>query len=327
MSIDQPVSGIDLSDGVARVISLEVSSMGVLVSAIGMTEPTPFKDLGEVIQPEDLRISTELLCALKRMWSDIGISSCMVAVAVPSQATLLRRLVVPKVESSHVREVVTYEIARTVAADDVAIDFQVYRELSHERVEVDVVVVKSAHVQSLLDKVSSVGLLPVAVDVAAYALQTAYHFAYREEFRRCVLIIYLGRRCATCLISRSGELCWVGSFPLSAEVEGEIERIIVKVAEEVQSAQSFGGAPLSIDKVLIGGFVPDGARVTESVRAVLGGECHEFDPLRQVPNLEEFRRSQPTKLSVFALSFGLALRHQLTNYRGSNEQFGRQYAL
>lgn len=162
--------GLEIGTSAIKVVVLEPG--GARVQQAAMT-PTPAGVVVNGVVAEPQAVAQEIRMLLEQN----NISGRQVVTALPNQATIIRNIMIPKMEIKELREssVVRYEAERYIPypMEDVTMDFDVLDNPAmlppDSQMEVVIAAVTNEVVNRYMETLSLAGLQPVAIDVKSFA--------------------------------------------------------------------------------------------------------------------------------------------------------------
>ncbi len=164
------IEAVGLEIGASSLKLVECTGSPPVLKAYAQ-RPTPPGVLvgGQVVEP------AALAQEIRELFLQAGVRKKYVVTAVPSQATVVRILQVPKMPLREMEEAVRWEAERYIPfpIDEVLLDFaplEPMEELREEaQVQVAVAAARQEAVASLVETLKSAGLIPLVIDVKPFA--------------------------------------------------------------------------------------------------------------------------------------------------------------
>ncbi len=218
-SIDPRPFGLDLSDLSLKAVFLERDGSIDTLSSFGSV-PLPIGAVldGEIVKEEAV---IEAIRLLLEKSGPKKIPTKQVVCSLPEVKAFLRIINLPVMEASEAREAVKWEIEANIplTLDQVYYDSQVLpRNLSGEKnkMSVLVVVVTKTVVDQFVGTLEAAGLEVVGLETESIA--QARSLLAEEESDQTTLIIDIGDRSTSFLVSIGNTPCFTSSIPLSSQM-------------------------------------------------------------------------------------------------------------
>lgn len=170
----EPILGIDLSPSAVKLIELSRSGPRYRVEAFAI-EP-----LGEGMMEDRNPVDPEMVGeVIKRAWRNSGTRVRRAAVAVPTSGVITRTVPMPaSFSESDIETNISFEASQYIPypIEEVYLDFEVKgaSQASSDMQDVMLVVTRKENVDTREAALKEAGLIPVVVDVEAYALENTF---------------------------------------------------------------------------------------------------------------------------------------------------------
>jgi type IV pilus assembly protein PilM len=133
--------------------------------------------------------------AIERLFSTQRVKSMNVATCVPGNATIVKRIRLPRMSPEELAESIYWEAEQYIPFDirEVAIDYEIVDgPRSEADMEVVLVATKKDTIADYTSVIVRAGRTPCIVDVDAFALQNCYEINYGLEPERVVALLNVG---------------------------------------------------------------------------------------------------------------------------------------
>ncbi|MFZ2187177.1 MAG: type IV pilus assembly protein PilM [Candidatus Moraniibacteriota bacterium] len=241
--------GLDLSDLSIKAVWLDREGSKDSISSFGSV-PLP---VGSVVDGEiiDSRAVENALESLLRISGPKKLRTRKVICSLPETKAFLRIISIPKMEENEAREAIKWEIEANIplTLDQVYYDWQILDlNLTKEKGKMSVLVVAVARsvVNQFQAVLGAAGLEVVGLETESIAQARSLLPEKNEE--RTTLIVDIGDRRSSFLISIGSTPCFTSSVPLSSQmVTDAISKslhISFEEAEEIKIKQGLGSLAL-----------------------------------------------------------------------------------
>ncbi|MER3557662.1 MAG: pilus assembly protein PilM [Thermus sp.] len=269
------IEAVGLEIGASSLKLVECTGSPPILKAYAQ-RPTPPGVLvgGQVVEP------AALAQEIRELFLQAGVRKRYVVTAVPSQATVVRILQVPKMPLKEMEEAVRWEAERYIPfpIDEVLLDFAPLEPMEELRegaqVQVAVAAALQEAVASLVETLKSAGLIPLVIDVKPFAglyplegvLEGQTSFAVEIGGSATTMVLAQGTRpLAVRVLDLSGQ-----SF---TEAIARAFNLDLLAAEEVKRAYGMATIPTEDEELLLDfdlereRYSP--ARIYDAIRPVL----------------------------------------------------------
>ena len=200
--------GLDISTGSIKVAEISIGKQEPVLNNIAIIMlPEGVVREGEIDDPATVS------SYLKELWKQNKIGRKKVIVGVSNQKVIVRPMDLPYMPEDELESAVKYQVQEfiPIPIDDAIVDYEVVDEyMTGEEERMQTVLLAAAHremIQSFMDAVSGAGLIPVAVELKAFALARSlvkkeYQFLEEEgESPGSVCLINIGAGiCNICVV-------------------------------------------------------------------------------------------------------------------------------
>jgi type IV pilus assembly protein PilM len=191
--------------------------------------------------------SGAIVDAIQEAMNSARIKSRQVAVAVSGHSVIVKKISLPAMTREELEESIRWEAEQYIPFDvnEVNLDFQIL-ESGDDQGQMDVLLVaaKKDLIDDYVQVISEAGLVPVAIDVAAFAVENAFEANYEVGKQETVALVNLGAQVVNISIVSGGVPCFTRDITTAGN----------QYTEEIQKALS-----ISFD---------------EAERIKLGGDSH-----------------------------------------------------
>ena len=276
-----PVVGLDIGSRWIKAVEVRPSRDGATITGIGY-EPTP---QGAVVEDAILD-SAAIASAIKRLFSNSGISIKKVVSSVSGQSSVVVRIIdVPKMTEQELAETMKWEVERHVPfpVSQTVMDFQIVNRASAppdaQTMEVLLAVCQEEVVKKHIEALGAAKLAPQAIEVESVALPRSLIAGDPEaESHTTVAIAEIGNESTKLCIYENKTLVFPRSIPIAG---GNLLRALIDIMgmseEEAEVALREHG---SVDLSVLSGVAepaPDAGRFADQAEETqLGGFSSPF---------------------------------------------------
>jgi type IV pilus assembly protein PilM len=184
--------GLDIGSSAVKAVELKPSGKGYRVVAFG-SEPIPPDSIvdGAIID------GTAVADAIRRVFTSNKIKTKDVAASLSGNAVIVKKITLPQMTEAELAESIHWEAEQYIPFDiqDVNLDYKILENTSGEQkgtMDVLLVAAKKEKIADYTGVIAQAGRQAVAVDVDAFALQSAYHANYGTEPGQVVALLNVG---------------------------------------------------------------------------------------------------------------------------------------
>ncbi len=227
--------GVDVGSYAVKVVEMKAGATRNEVLSVGTKRLLP----GAIVDGEPMDRDA-VIAAITEIYEERGIENVEVASAICGRSVIIKKIKIEEMDDDTAAEVIPLEAEQYVPFEqaELSVDFQVLRRgLSGGQMEVLLVAAKKDKVLSHVDLLRDAGLVPVAIDVDAFAVQNAFELNYEYENGKVYGLIDIGLSATNVGIVREGLPLFNRDIPIGGEtfVEG-LQRMIGVTSEEARAA-------------------------------------------------------------------------------------------
>jgi len=320
--------GLDIGDSSIKVVELKDlgKGRGFQLAKMGSESLSAEAIVDGAIMDSQMVIET-----IKRLFQRLKIKNTQVATALSGHSVIVKRISLPVMTAAELAESIHWEAEQYIPfdIDDVNLDYQILdgSSLSGEgNMDVLLAAAKKDKISDYTSAITQAGLQPVAVDIAAFAMQNAFEANYEFEPHQIIALVDIGAAVSSITVLHGGtSVYWrdinVGGnqytdaiqkdLNLSAEQAERLKRgeeidgipyervlpILAAVNEdvgtEIQKTLDFFKQISATDESLDRLYITGGSAQVVHLKEALGERLHT-----QVEMLNPFRRIQPASREV-----------------------------
>lgn len=235
--------GLDIGSSAVKAVELRQRRGGCALAAFGVA-PLPHG----VVHDGAIADTDGVARAIRTLLEGAGFSTRAVALALPGNAVMVRRIELPAMSPKELDTSIYWEARQHVPfpAEDVALDYHVLSGAAargaERPVEVLLVAARKERVASYTEAVERAGCLPLVVDVDALALLNAYELNYGIDPAGVVALLDVGGSTTSVSVVAAGGLA--GSRELSCGARSYADAICGELdLEPAQAEEILRAAP------------------------------------------------------------------------------------
>src|SRR2546425_9970944 len=181
--------GLDIGSSSVKLVQLKEAKRGYILDAFGVAPLPP-----EAIVDGALMNSTAIVEAIRQLLSQYKLKNREVAIGVSGHSVIIKKISMPRMSQEELEESIQWEAEQYIPFDvkDVNIDVQILTPPDQDsgtgQMDVLLVAAKKDMINDYTSVVSEAGLLPVVVDVDAFAVQNAFEVNYDLPKETVVLV-------------------------------------------------------------------------------------------------------------------------------------------
>jgi len=275
--------GLDIGDSSIKVVELKDLGRGRGYEVVRLGwEPLS----NEAIVDGAIMDSQLVIETIQRLFQRCRIKTTQVATALSGHSVIVKRISLPVMSEAELAESIHWEAEQYIPFDieDVNLDYQILEgsSLSGEgNMDVLLAAAKREKINDYVGVISQAGLSPVAVDIAAFALQNAFEANYEFEPHQVVALVDVGAAVSSISVLHGGtSVYWrdinIGGNAYTDAVQKELN-LSAEQAEQLKRGEEVDGIPY--ERVL---------PILASVNDDVGGEIQKtLDFFKQISPTDE----------------------------------------
>ncbi len=243
--------GLDIGSNSVKAVEIaqKGKDKGFELRSLGVA-PMP----GEAIVQGAFLNSSAIVEAIQEAVQSGRIKTKEVAAAVAGHSVIVKKVSLPMMSREELENQIQWEAEQYIPFDvnEVNLDFQILDTTTNEgQMDVLLVAAKKDLIDDYVQVIQEAGLNPVAVDVAAFAIENAYELNYEPESEGVVALVNIGAQVVNINIVQDG----VPAFTRDITTGGN------QYTEEIQKALAVGYE--EAERIKVGGT--DGEQSQEVV--------------------------------------------------------------
>jgi len=246
--------GLDIgSTSVKMTLLKEVrrrTSYGYALQNFGMKPLPP-----EAIVDGALMNSTAIVQAIQELLAELKVKQKEVAIGVSGHSVIIKKISMPKMTQEELEESIQWEAEQYIPFDvkDVNIDTQILNQDANDatgQMDVLLVAAKKDMINDYTTVVSEAGLIPVVVDVDAFAVQNMFSANYDVPSKDVVVLINAGASVVNINILANGNTVFTRDVTIGGNQFTEEIQKQLNVSYEEAEALKIGGGRGDADAVV-----------------------------------------------------------------------------
>ena len=276
---------LDIGTGSAKVVQLSATPTGYRLERFGAKSFEP-----DSIVEGSIVDATGVGLVIKELLQEQRITAKQVVLSVSGHSVIAKKIVLPAMTEAELETSIRFEAQTHVPFDvnEVEMDFHILNSIGatggQEQIEVMLAAVKKEKLQEYLSIVREIGLVPVVVDIDAFALENMYALNYEIREGEVVALVDIGASVVNINIVRDG----VSLFTRDVSIGGK------RYTESIQSDLhvSFEEAERAKKGEQVPGIDPTSvSALITSMNAEVGSEVlRSFDYFKGATSLEEIHQ-------------------------------------
>jgi len=259
---NKTVIGLDIGSAMVKAVELEPHGGSYRLRAFGFAPLPP-----EAIVQGSFMNAPAISAAISEACSMGSFKSKDVVTSVSGHSVIVKRIALPAQSKEELEETIRWEAEQYIPFDiaDVNLDYQILEgsSLSGEgNMDVLLAAAKKDKINDYAGVINQAGLQPIAVDIAAFALQNAFEANYEFEPHQVIALCDIGAAVSSITVLHGGtSVYWrdinVGGNQYTDAIQKELN-LSADQAERMKRGEEIDGIPY--ERVL-----PILASVTEDV--------------------------------------------------------------
>ena len=260
--------GLDIGSSSVKLIHLKEAKRGYILEAFGVAPLPP-----EAIVDGALMNSTAIVDAVRELVGQQKLKAKEVAIGVSGHSVIIKKIVLPRMSQEELEESIQWEAEQYIPFDvkDVNIDVQILNPEADAAGQMDVLLVaaKKDMINDYTQVIGEAGLIPVIVDVDAFAVQNAFEANYELSTTETVVLVNAGASVVNINVLANGLTTFTRDISMGGnQFTEEIQKQLNVSYDEAEKLKIGGDANQDTDSV-----VPQEVeRVIQAVADQLAGE-------------------------------------------------------
>lgn len=243
--------GLDIGSSAIKLVQMKESKGRYILQKFGVKPLEP-----EVIVDGTVMDEGRVISAIRELFAELKVKNNQVAVSISGHAVIVKKISLPPMPEEELEGQVKLAAEQYIPFDinEVNIDFHVLpadAENSGGEMSVVLVAAKKDKINELTELVKSAGLVPLIMDVDAFAIENMHAVNYPLGQEETTALVNVGASVMNVNIVRGGVSLFTRDIPLGGNRYTEaIQRERGLSYEEAEEAKKGEGGAGSIETVL-----------------------------------------------------------------------------
>lgn len=246
--------GLDIGSTGVKMIQLKElrrrGQVGYTLVSFGMKPLPP-----EAIVDGALMNSTAIVQAIQELIGELKVKQKEVAIGVSGHSVIIKKIAMPRMSQEELEEAIQWEAEQHIPFDmkDVNVDTQILKPDANDatgQMDVLLVAAKKDMINDYTTVVSEAGLMPVVVDVDAFAVQNCFSGNYEVPMNETVVLINAGAAVVNINILSGGITTFTRDVTIGGNQFTEEIQKQLNVSYEEAEALKIGGGRNDADAVV-----------------------------------------------------------------------------
>ncbi|MDF0650938.1 MAG: pilus assembly protein PilM [Nitrospira sp. LK265] len=231
--------GLDIGSSAIKVAQLKESKGRYVLQKFGVKPLEP-----EVIVDGTVMDEGRVVSAIRELFEEANVKNKQVAISISGHAVIVKKISLPPMPDEELEGQVKLAAEQYIPFDinEVNIDFHVLpsdgSEDQHEDMSVILVAAKKDKINELTELVKAAGLVPMVMDVDAFAVENMHAINYPMAKEETTALVNLGASVMNVNIVRAGSSLFTRDIPLGGNRYTEaIQREIGLSFEEAEESK------------------------------------------------------------------------------------------
>ena len=225
--------GLDIGSSSVKLVELSPKGRGGFeLTHLGIA-PVP----NEAIVQGAFLNSGAIVDAIREALSKAKTRSKNVAAAVSGHSVIVKKVSLPQMTRAELEEQIRWEAEQYIPFDvnEVNLDFQILEERGEGQMDVLLVAAKKDLIDDYVQVITEAGLTPVAIDVAAFAVENAYEANYDGASSETVALVNIGAQTVNINVVANGSPCFTRDITAAGnQYTEEIQKALSVSFEEAE---------------------------------------------------------------------------------------------
>jgi type IV pilus assembly protein PilM len=194
--------GLDVGASSVKLVKLDRSKGGYVVSALGIRELPP-----EAIVSDEVRDREAVIFNIQSLIDQVDPKIKDVVVSISGYGVITDKFTIDKKSGSEAEQAILFEAEQRSPFDveDVTLDHHVIRvDEETRKAEILLVAARNEFLNSYIELILDAGLQPVVVDIDSFAALNAYEYNYEIDPQRVTAIVNIGHDVTNVLYLHQG---------------------------------------------------------------------------------------------------------------------------
>ena len=184
------VVGLDIGSSQIKVVELKGYPKATTILTVGIAPLLPDAIVDGEVMDREVVIDT-----IKQLFEKYKIQAKDVVTSISGRGVIVKKIKMDKMKKTEISEQIRWEAEQYVPFDisDVSLAFEIVNPDTGEgQMEVLLVAAKSEVVNSYVSLIKEIGLIPVVLDISAFAIQNVYEYNYPLLPDKLIALVTIG---------------------------------------------------------------------------------------------------------------------------------------
>jgi type IV pilus assembly protein PilM len=290
--------GLDIGQSSVKFMEITKSESSYTVSSIAKVSVT-----GDLFNNQLLTNSDKFSAAFSEIQKNKNLSEKKAVIGLPGPSVFTKRIKINRPDSGDLKSHIMFEAGNVLPQGNqgVKVDYHILKSSTKESLDVLLVAVRNEIIDSYLDTVMLTGVNVGIADVDFFALQNCFEINYPEYFDSTCVLIDVGHRFCSLVITQCGECLSTSDVTIS-------NKDPIDFASELGRAIKFLWGSLSgdgkIDRIFLAGGNSSITGLAENLSTKSGVPVEILNPFKTVSCPHSFEGGA----SQYSIALGLAIR-------------------
>jgi type IV pilus assembly protein PilM len=258
------IIGLDIGSSSVKAVECAVKSKGIEMVRVGVAKLPP-----EAIVQGAFLNSAAVVSAIQEAVASAGIKTKHVATAVSGHSVIVKKISLPAMSREELDESIRWEAEQYIPFDinEVNLDFQIVEGSEAEgQMDVLLVAAKKDLIDDYTQVIADAGLQPAVIDVAAFAVENAFHANYESAPDEVIALVNIGSQVVNINIVSRGAPAFTRDISTGGNAYTEEIQKALSVSWDEAERMKIGGSRHEESQDVVPQEVEDAIRqVTETV--------------------------------------------------------------
>jgi len=243
------IVGLDIGSSAVKAIELQPASDGLKLVRFGFAQLPP-----EAIVQGSFMNAPAIASAVREACQGAGIKAKDAATSASGHAVIVKKITLPSQSSEELDETIRWEAEQYIPFDinEVNVDYQILHDGSTDgQMDVLLVAAKKDLIDDYVQVINEAGLNPVAIDVAAFAVENAFEANYDVKPDEVVALVNIGAQVVNINVVSGGSPSFTRDITTAGnQYTEEIQKALAISFEEAERIKLGGRRPEDSQEVV-----------------------------------------------------------------------------
>jgi len=234
------VIGLDIGSSSIKVAELKETKKGYGLVNFGVAPLPP-----EAIVDGALMNSAAIVEAIQTLINERKIKTKEVVTSVSGQSVMIKKIPLPAMTEQELEDQIQWEAEQYIPFDinDVNLDFQILKPGDDQgNMEVLLVAAKKDIINDHLAVITEAGLIPVVMDIDAFALENMYEINYQIMENEVLAVVNIGASVINIAVTKNGQYMFSRDVSSGGKLFSEEIQKQLSVSYEEAEMLKLGGS-------------------------------------------------------------------------------------